>query len=122
MQSQPGSTASFLAFAFKCELWNRLLKSNNKKKKKEKTNQQRKAPTFRDRGQKQHLTHPHFSKAALTQFDLQPEGFAGDFPGVLGQPLSLRFHSGAHGGQSVAQAICMLWTNKGETQFHTCTA
>lgn len=58
-------------------------------------------PRDRNRLQK-NLTNPHFSKAALAQFDLQSEGFSWDFPGILGQPLSLRFHSRAHSGQSVA--------------------
>lgn len=56
------------------------------------------------------LTDPDFSEAALTQLDLQAEGFSRDFPGVLGESLSLRLDGGAHGGQPVAEAVRVFWT------------
>lgn len=56
------------------------------------------------------LTDPHFSEAALAQLDLQAEGFSRDFPGVLGESLSLRLDGWAHGGQSVAKAVRVFWT------------
>lgn len=56
------------------------------------------------------LTDPHFSEAALAQLDLQAEGFSRDFPGVLGESLSLRLDGGAHGGQPVAKAVRVFWT------------
>lgn len=60
--------------------------------------------------QSRYLTHPHFSEAALAQFDLQAKGLSGDFPGILSEPLSLRLHGGTHGRQPVAQTVCVFWT------------
>lgn len=63
------------------------------------------------------LTDPHFSEAALAQLDLQAEGFSRDFPGVLGESLSLRLDGGAHGGQPVAKAVRVFWTEaRGRSQ------
>lgn len=58
------------------------------------------------------LTDPHFPKAALAQLDLQTEGFSRDFPGVLGESLSLRLDGGTHGGQPVAKAVRVFWTER----------
>lgn len=51
------------------------------------------------------LTHPHLSKAALPKLEIKAEGFSGDFPGILGQSLSLRLQDGTNVGQAVTQAI-----------------
>lgn len=55
------------------------------------------------------LTHPHLSEAALAQLDFQSQRLPGDLPGVLGQALCLWLGCGAHGGESVAQAVSMFW-------------
>lgn len=51
------------------------------------------------------LTHPDFSEAALSQFDLQPQRLSGDLPGVFGQTLGLGLDRGTDGRQSVTQPV-----------------
>lgn len=55
------------------------------------------------------LTHPDFSKTALSQFQVQAEGLSGNLPGILGQPLGLRFSDRTHIWKSVTQSIGVLW-------------
>lgn len=59
------------------------------------------------------LTHPDFSKTALSQFQVEAEGLSGNLPGVLGQPLGLRFSHRTHISKSVTQSIRVLW-NRGK--------
>lgn len=55
------------------------------------------------------LTHPDFSKTALSQFQVEAEGLSGNLPGILGQPLGLRFSHRTHICKSVTQSIGVLW-------------
>lgn len=55
------------------------------------------------------LTHPDFSKTALSQFQVQAEGLSGNLPGILGQPLGLRLSHRTHICKSVTQSIGVLW-------------
>lgn len=41
-------------------------------------------------GRKSLLTHPDFSKAALSKLDVQTKGLSGNLPGIFGQALCLR--------------------------------
>lgn len=58
------------------------------------------------------LTHPDFSKTALSQFQVEAEGLSGNLPGILGQPLGLRFSHRTHICKSVTQSIGVLWNGE----------
>lgn len=64
------------------------------------------------------LTHPDFSEAALTQFELQPQRLPGNLPGIFSKSLRLRLDRGANCGQPVAEPVSVLCENK--TQRSKC--
>lgn len=54
------------------------------------------------------LTHPDFSKAALSKFEVKAERLPWDLPGVPSQSLGLRFGHRTHLCQGMAQPVRVL--------------